>query len=522
MRCITEYIAFTGTVLMVVIATSSGVRGQSSDFHFENSRILLESKFGILSNTITNMSMRGDSLWVGPFLNLTIDGGVNWFLADTDSLFGTSNRAFSLDTNGPIVAAGLGKVDATAGDVQTAAGFLISDDAGQSFQYRFPQLDQPGDSTIQYGVSLLEALAIIVPQQSPPFDIDYDPVRNELWVAGWASGIRRSDDLGRTWSRVVLPPDELDYITPDSSYDFLFSPKRGGTGSLNHMGFSVLVDSKGRVWAGTAGGANLSVDGGLSWRKFLSDGTSTSLVGNWVISIEEQRIGDESIIWMANWNTGETAGERFGVTYTSDGGESFSQALQGERIYDFAFAGTVVFAAGDNGLFVSEDGGKFWVSIRDFRSRSQSGTLIPRDESVFSVETDGNVIWAGTGSGLLNSVDDGTSWMLHRVNVPLKPETPEERIPAVDTFAYPNPFSPAGDGFIRIRYELASSQSVEIRIFDFGMNLVRTLRLDSPAGLSEARWDGMSDDGIRVANGPYFYEVRSGSNGFRGKILVIE
>jgi flagellar hook assembly protein FlgD len=54
------------------------------------------------------------------------------------------------------------------------------------------------------------------------------------------------------------------------------------------------------------------------------------------------------------------------------------------------------------------------------------------------------------------------------------------------------------------------------------MNLIRTLNLDSPAGVSEARWDGMTDDGVRVANGAYFYEVRSGSDGFRGKILVIE
>jgi hypothetical protein len=275
------------------------------------------------------------------------------------------------------------------------------------------------------------------------------------------------------------------------------------------------------VWAGTAGGANVSGDGGLSWRKYVADGSSTTLLGNWVISIEEQRLGNESIIWMANWKS-ENNLERFGVTYTSDGGASFRQTLQGERIYDFAFVGTTVFAAGDNGLFVSDDGGDFWVSIRDFRGSSQSGSLVPRDESIFSVVADTEVIWVGTGSGLLKSIDNGASWTLDRVNVPLKPESPNERVPSVETFAYPNPFSPAGDGFVRIRYELGSSSAVKIRIFDFGMNPVRTLNQDSPAGISELRWDGMSDDGVRVANGPYFYEVRSGANGFRGKILVIE
>lgn len=508
-------------IILIAWFVPTAVWAQNLDFRFENSEMLMESKFGILSNTITNMSLSGDSLWVGPFLNLTIDGGVNWLITDTDSLFGTSNRTFSLDRDGDVIAVGLGRVDASAGDVQTAAGFLISLDAGRSFEFRFPQLDQPADSSVQYGVSTLSALAIIVPQQSPPFDINYDSDRGELLVAGWASGLRRSADMGKTWSRVVLPPDDLNFITPDSSYDFIVAPRRGGTGSFNHMGFSVLSDSKGRIWAGTAGGLNRSLDGGHTWQKFVSDGTSGSLVGNWVISIEEQIIGTESIVWTANWSTGETAGERFGVTYSSDGGESFRQALQGERIYDFAFSGSTVYAAGDNGLFVSEDGGQFWISIRDFRTVEQT-SLIPRDESIFSVVAAGDLIWAGTGSGLLKSTDRGLNWTLNRVDVPLKSDIPDDRIPSVSTFAYPNPFSPAADGFVRIKYELTKADLVEIRIFDFGMNLVKTLPWGSGIGTNEARWDGMSDRGIRVANGVYFYEVRSDGRGFRGKILVIE
>lgn len=516
-----RHIALFLTVLALAVPGRTVAQYNTLDANFV--RLLTESKYGILSNSIANLQANGDSLWVGPYLNLTTNEGQSWVQVESDSLFGSSNRVFSLDVRDDVIVVGLGRNDSSTGDnVQTAAGFLVSEDGGNQFKYRFPQLDQPADSTIIYGVSTLGALAVIVPQQSPPFDVAYDPVRSELWVAGWASGIRRSNDLGRTWTRVVLPPDNLDFIHPDSSYNFRLEPKRGGMGSLNHMGFGVLVDSEGTVWAGTAGGVNRSLDGGLSWQRFRADGTGRSLTGSWVISIEEQRVGTMSTIWMATWNTSEVVGEQFGVTYTSDKGATFKQALQGERIYDFAFDDEVVYAAGEQGLFISRDGGAFWESIREFRDRTRESRIVRPGTSVFSVEVTRAAIWIGTGDGLLRTTDEGQTWDLFRTEVPLHPEEPDELVPDVETFAYPNPFSPAADRFIRIRYELSQATNVEIRIFDFGMNLVRSLKDNSPAGISEMRWDGMDRNGTRIANGAYFYEVRAGGAKFRGKILVIE
>ena len=97
------------------------------------------------------------------------------------------------------------------------------------------------------------------------------------------------------------------------------------------------------------------------------------------------------------------------------------------------------------------------------------------------------------------------------------------RTPRTDTFAYPNPFSPAAGTFTRIRYELDAAANVDIRIFDFGMNLVRRLVDENQsAGIREVTWNGTDEDGLRVANGPYFYQVRTGGDTFWGKILVIE
>jgi len=504
-------------------AGQSASRTVGSRLDASDLQALIESKFGIARNSVANLQAVGDSLWVGPSLNLTTDEGTTWQIVNSDSLAGTVNRVFSIDEGAGVIAVGLGRNDNAAGDnVQTAAGFLISPDGGDTFSYRFPQLDLPGDETIQYGINTLGALAVIVPQQSPPFDIDYDSVTGELWVAGWASGIRRSSDLGKTWTRVVLPPDNLDFISPDSAYSFRLEPQRGGSGSLNHMGFAVLVDRLGTVWAGTAGGLNRSLDGGLTWKKFKADGTSGSLTGSWVISIEEQMLPDRHVIWMATWNSTDVSGGRFGVTYTDDGGQTFHQALQGNRIFDFAFDGKTVYAAGEDGLFISVDGGRVWKSINSFRDRAAPERIVRPGASVLSVEVTRDGLWVGTQDGLLRSSDGGATWTIFRVEIPLHPETPSSDVPDVDVFAYPNPFSPAADGFVRIRFELKNSSSVSVRIFDFGMNLVREFNADQSSGTAELMWDGMDYGGVRVANGPYFYDVTAGSSTFRGKILVLE
>jgi photosystem II stability/assembly factor-like uncharacterized protein len=485
------------------------------------------SEFGILNNSIANLEVDGGTVWVGPFLNASDDGGETWYRPATDSLFGTVNRLFSLDIEGDIILAGIGRNDASGGQsVQTASGFLVSQDGGRTFAWRFPQLDDPGDNTQEYGVNILEALPVIVPQQSPPFDVDVDAATGTMWVAGWASGIRRSEDQGRTWSRVVLPPDDLDFVSPDSVYDFVLEPQRGSTGSLNHMGFSVLTASDGTVWAGTAGGLNRSLDGGLTWRRFTSDGTQSSLTGNWVISIEEQSTPASSIIWAATWNTGDVGGGnggQFGVSLTRDGGQSFEQTLLGQRIYDVGFAPGRVYAAGDNGLFISTDEGRTWRTQSDFRDRANPGRLVRPGSAVFSVETsqDGT-LWAGTSDGLLRSLDDGLTWSIFRTDVPVRPDMPTPRTPRVDTYAYPNPFSPGSDRFIRIKFEAERPGDTTIRIFDFGMNDIRTLNASTVTGTNEILWDGTDHRGARVANGTYFYEIGTEDTPFRGKILVIE
>ena len=130
-------------------------------------------------------------------------------------------------------------------------------------------------------------------------------------------------------------------------------------------------------------------------------------------------------------------------------------------------------------------------------------------------------LWAGHGDGLMKSTDGGATWTAFRVNVPTNPATPTEGVPTVDAYAYPNPFTPGVDGFCRIRLDLTADGTANLRIFDFGMQLVRELEAPVRAGANEILWDGLTDGGTRIANGTYFYVVDVGGLEATGKILVL-
>ncbi|MEM1043258.1 MAG: FlgD immunoglobulin-like domain containing protein [Bacteroidota bacterium] len=541
-------------------------------------------------NIVDNLDAEGDTLWAGQQLTFTADGGASWFLVDDDVLtppIAPSAIVYSLDIEGPNIWVGLGFQDpAIASRPQSAAGFAHSEDGGQTWTYEFPQLDQPEDTLQVYGCNALTpealetgalnpilgcdflapqlpALPVIVPQQSPPFDIDFDPTTGDVWVAGFASGIRRlsllpdSNAYAPSFERIVLPPDTLDAISPTQPYFFPLAPEvNENEEALNFLGFSVLVDETGTVWAGTVAGVNRSrpedvvelvvfdttgtvpidtlVERG--WQRTSFDGTSQGLPGDWVIAIEEQPVGDETFavgtpenprnpVWLSVWRASEPS-ERFALVVTKDGGETFEPVLVGgRRFYDLAFCpdgatsgctpGTV-YAAGDDGLFISDDEGRTWRSVRDFRDRDVPGRFVSRDARVFAVAATPSALWVGTGDGLLKSEDGGVTWTVFRVDVPTSPAAPTERAPEVETYAYPNPFSPNADTFVRIRYDRPTAR---IRIFDFAMNLVRTISSATP---NEQVWDGFDDSGNRVANGVYFYEVDAAGESLRGKILVLE
>jgi len=351
------------------------------------------------------------------------------------------------------------------------------------------------------------------------------------WLAAARSGLRRTTDGGETWSRVVLPPDTAAAIRPDEPNDFTVGPPlNDGRGQRNHFVFSALVDETGTVWAGTAAGVNRSrpediVDGERGWQHVIADGTRTFLTGNSVIRIAEQPLPGRNPVWLATWALDPT--DRFGVTYTLDGGETYRQTLIGERIYDFAFRGSTVYAASDRGLFVSPDGGRSWTLGTTFPLAEGETDALPSDLGIRAVATTSRALWLGTTDGLLRSTNEGRTWEVFRTRAAVNPEEPSDTVPDVATYAYENPFSPANDEFVRIVYAVDGPGSVEINIYDFGMNRVRTIRddvsaADADRGDAETTWNGTDEGGLRLPNGPYLYTVDAPGGTYRGKILIVE
>ena len=163
------------SVLLLVVTAGivTGAVAQNVTLDAAEVTRLIPSPTGILRTSISNLHAEGDTLWVGPLLNVTTDGGETWLVADVDSLSDTRNRVFSIDVEGQDVWVGLGYTSLTSdGDFPSAGGFLVSHDGGETFAYRFPQIDALTDTLVQYGVNTLSASAVVVPEQSPPYDLD--------------------------------------------------------------------------------------------------------------------------------------------------------------------------------------------------------------------------------------------------------------------------------------------------------------------------------------------------------------
>ena len=553
---------FFSLILLLLAAPASAQSGLGAEELAE-----LVPVPGPLRNIVENLEVQGDTLWAGQQLLFTDDGGATFNLIDDEAFtppVASNAIVYSLDVEGDVIWVGLGFNDnSIASRPQSAAGFAYSEDGGATWSYRFPQLDVPEDTLQTYGLSTLFALPIIVPQLSPPFDVDYDPVTRDVWTAGLLSGLRKLEwnpatgEYARDFRRIVLPPDTLNSISPirEVPYFFPYIPQLPGISDAgtNFIAYSVLVDETGTVWAGTEAGINrgrpedvfLFQDQNTGetyedriWTRTGFDGTASGLLSSAVISIEEQTLGDPAFevgspenprnpVWATNWRplaTESKPGDEFGVVVTRDGGETFEAVLVGTgRIYDFGFCEgaafctpSTVYAAGAEGLFVSDDDGTTWRTIRDFRDRDRPGRFVKRDAPVYAVATTSDALWVGTGDGLLKSTDGGATWTIFRTDVPTNPDVPTDRTPSVDAYAYPNPFSPNADTYVRIRYD---EPSASIRIFDFAMNLVRSLPSAAP---TEQVWDGFDESGNRVANGVYFYEVDTPSGSSWGKILVLE
>lgn len=489
----------------------------------------------IISNFISDVIVTGDTIWfgTGKGITRTYNNG-NTF----QNYFGTP--PFGEDDVSGITVYGNYVVVATAVskkiDDETfpaGTGIKVSSDYGNMWN-AYPQPMESGTGrfdTLQYGNNMISALKILTDVNNLSYDVHV--TRKNLtsdsiviWITSWAGALRKSTDYGANFSRVILPPDDLDSIYPGGNYTGNNSFSYDPTVYDNHKCFSVTSENDSTIYVGTAGGINKSTDWGVSWRKYNYENTGrgNGISGNFVVALKVQRFANKSIVWGATNPGGGASGQFAAISYTTDGGLTWGNTLEDDAVFSHAigFKDSLVYAATDNGI---------WRSYFTPPNFSWSKPSIIYDEEIkdwvrtnffYAVNSQGDSIWVGSGDGLARTRDLGSpwteKWKIFRAYRNVASTT--------ETYAAPNPFSP-DDEVTRIFYKTGkTSASVTIRVFDFGMNPVRVIIQNAPRtgpDMQWTAWDGKRDDGRQAANGVYFYRIEvDGDLSFWGKILVLQ
>lgn len=502
----------------------------------------------IRQNSTSTIESTSHKIWIGPGLNAFDELSGDIFVpANADSVFRGRGRVFSLDVDHNRIMAGLGFTSMAGGSpVNAALGYYQSFDNGDNWNFIPFPLDEkandgncdassvgpPCDIEFQYGDETYIRTRITVPEQSPPFEVEF--YENTLLSVNWASGLLRSRNNGKTWERIILPPSNVSNLVPDKSYGWVsitpdeevvnrYDPRFDN----NLLGFGLLIDNQQRVWVGTAAGINISENAltapvdQIEWKHLAwNPETTNGLLSNWIISIRQQP--GTGRVWMTNWITDPENRDKYGVVYTNDQGKTFHRFLEGVRANDIGFFENDIYVAADNGLYISEDDGRNWQRIPQIISKN---AFIKSDARYFSVASTRNNLWVGTSDGIASTSDGGNTWNILRTDMPLKggniyqPEAPD-----VESYAYPNPFSPAQHSLVRIKYRMDRPGPATIRIFDFGMNPVRTMSVPavSSSGSYETTWDGLTKTGRIASNGTYFYSIETPDGFINGKILLLD
>jgi hypothetical protein len=477
-----------------------------------------------VSNSILDIIAMGDTVWLGTSrgVSVSFDGGNNWTNFYDTEPFGTDNvSTIGYDNyTGTFWSATAETVEGVDGEsVPAGTGLKFTTDYGITWNSVSQPLDDENETTEEYGINTLQALPVTVREQNLTYDIAFTP--GTVWITSWAGGLRKSTDSGQTWQRVVLPPDYLDSIHPNETLNFCLSPAAGSycdEENLNHVAFSVISITDTILYIGTANGINKSTDNGISWVKFNHQNQDEPISGNFITALGYNDL--TQTVWASTWKA-EAQEEFYGVSSSDDGGLTWQTFLKDERAHNFGFKGSDVIVLTDNGAFRSTNQGDSWIlpnSIVDDESNVSLKTTI-----FYSADTDNSTVWLGSADGLARLTDNtllwNGTWKVFFASQPLITDN--------ETYAYPNPFSPVQEQ-VKIKYSTGGADAlVSIRIYDFGMNYIRTIIQNAPRNRTlegaPDYWDGRDDAGNIVPNGVYLYRVEIDSDSpLFGKIILMQ
>ena len=538
--------------ILILLAISSVTFAQYSprSFHLKNeSNRLLKTiaspkvkQSTPQSNSIQDIITTDDLVILGTSRGLSIsdDNGEYWKNYYNTEPFGDDGTTAIGFDNGVIWATTGQTTEVEGGSLlPEGTGIKYSTDNGVNWTSLPQPLDDRVDTIITYGSNIVHVIPVTTRINNISYDISF--TKNTIWITSFAAGLRKSTDMGQTWERVLLPSDTLDSISendilvdPGDTLDFYkLVYKIDGEDTtvvgkelwLNHRAFSVLGVGDSTLYVGTAGGINKSTDNGKSWRKISHTNQENPISGNFVVGLGLNEA--DNSIWAATWKA-EDQKEFWAVSHSADGGNNWSITLPGEHAHNFGFkylggGKSQVFVPTDKGIFRSRDNGGSWVQPSVIKDSYTNAALMT---NIFYATTSKHLsatkyhIWVGSNNGLARLSEQNTDWQGD-----WKVYIASKSVKLDETYAYPNPFSPAQE-LIKIKYKLSSDAKVTVRILNFGMELVRVLvqNVDRGNGDRLEYWDGKDEMGNVVTNGVYFYRIDSEVLGepLFGKIMVLK
>lgn len=525
---------FISSIILFLFVTeiSGQLKPESFNLPTDKNYISKVTSPNPISNSIGDIITIGDTVWLGTSRGVCVsfDRGNNWTNFYGTSPFGEDDiSALAYNKyDGSIWAATATTASAPGGGtVPKGTGLKFTTDRGLTWNSIPQPVDNPDSTTVVYGINTLNALPVTVAEQNITYDIAFTPPHT-VWITSFAGGLRKSTDIGhQTWTRVVIPPDDLDSINPGDTLDFCLSPI-GGTfcaeGNLNHRAFSVVSTNDSTLYVGTANGINKTTNAGdqfPSWVKFNHQNQDNPISGNFVTALGYNSF--DNIIWAATWKA-EDVSEYYGVSSSTNGGHTWNTFLNEERSHNFGFKEDNVIVATDNGAYRSTNQGYIWIlpsAIIDTVSDPTSSIYL-HTNVYYSASFESDHVWLGSNDGLVllkeSSLWRGV-WKLYFAAQPLNSNR--------ETYCYPNPFSPRQEQ-LKIIYSTDDlPANVTIRIYDFGMNYIRTIiqnavrqrNMNGPPDF----WDGRDDNGNLLPNGVYFYRVDIGDEEpLFGKIIYMQ
>ncbi len=235
----------------------------------------------------------------------------------------------------------------------------------------------------------------------------------------------------------------------------------------------------------------------------------------------------EPLIWVHSRSNGGD-GQYNGVFYSELNGKVWNRVDSGTVVWNFDFYDSLVFMATSDGLRFSDDMGANWITSEITgtlvtSNPQQENITIDSSEWVVAVKVINDTLWVGTTMGAAKvaledylAYPENPDWDLYRVKLDQ------------ETFAYPVPFSPINQGQVYFSYPVNRSGYVTVKVYDFAMNLVKTVVENEfreggeEAVYSTDSWDGRNGRGDAVAAGIYYFKVEYSTGGINwGKLAII-